>query len=307
MLAISVVVFVVGTVAGVMLIRSALRQRRGTTLYCRGCDYDLTGIDRVRCPECGLDIGVESNIVRGHRAIRRSHLLVGIAILGGTAGVLALIGNIALTGVDWYRYLPTPTVLSALESRDDGTAVHAWSEINRRLAAGRLSADYVRALIEQLLSEQAGPTKRVVSREMVNGLGNPRIQGAMTDEQLERFFSNVIRKLTLSVDRPGEAGTPHRIGFHYSVCTPSVGCRVVLRLASLHCGGEEVVRNQLITEAVGYGPGAVTMYQALPGSGRRCVKALVYIEVYEDMHTTSNDGKPQWVSPPQMLTTSTHD
>ena len=61
--------------ASALLLWSGLRgKRKGTTPYCRRCDYNLTALDRPICPECGADLRHRRAIVVGERHRRYGRL-----------------------------------------------------------------------------------------------------------------------------------------------------------------------------------------------------------------------------------------
>jgi hypothetical protein len=62
---------------GVLLAAIALRGRRvGDVPYCRTCDYNLTGLESPRCPECGSED--VKNVVRGEQ--RKRPVLLTVAL-----------------------------------------------------------------------------------------------------------------------------------------------------------------------------------------------------------------------------------
>src|SRR5262245_48694231 len=87
--------------------------RRGGAPHWSTCEYNLTGIQSNRCPECGAEL-TPKTIVRGRRQHRMAVLITGMMLL--------VIGTIApipaahrwLNRVDWYPYKPTSWLTSEL-------------------------------------------------------------------------------------------------------------------------------------------------------------------------------------------------
>jgi hypothetical protein len=137
---------------GVLLIRRGrFPRRRGTTPHCRGCDYDLTGIDATRCPECGREL-TEKSIVRGERH-RRPRLTVAGAILL-LLGLGLCTVNVVARSPDVYRYKPTRWVIDDLRTP---IAPRAWTELQRRMAESPLSDAQNARLADTILAVIAVP------------------------------------------------------------------------------------------------------------------------------------------------------
>ena len=137
-----------------------LPKRRGTTPFCRKCAYNLTGIGRERCPECGT-VRSGRGVVTGERRVRRVRFVLGILclLLGAAPPVLAGLG--VLQRVNWYRYKPTVFVLADIEPNDTSLAVRALLEMERRLTTGRLSRRQKRGLAGICLRERGKSLGRV--------------------------------------------------------------------------------------------------------------------------------------------------
>ncbi len=124
---------VVGMLAlAALLVRAGLRGRRiGSEPFCRKCEYQLTGIQSARCPECGTELN-ERAIVHGVR--KRSWGLVALAVVMPLAfpPTWTLIGK---ARSNWYAVLP----LRVLRELVDRGSLRAGSELHRRVSGGELT------------------------------------------------------------------------------------------------------------------------------------------------------------------------
>ncbi len=64
---------------GIYLIVSS-RARGGSSPRCGHCQYNLTGSESNRCPECGR-LFIEAGVVKQRRAVSRPRFWIGVAVL----------------------------------------------------------------------------------------------------------------------------------------------------------------------------------------------------------------------------------
>ena len=64
---------------GIYLIVSS-RARGGSSPRCGHCQYNLTGSESNRCPECGR-LFIEAGVVKQQRAVSRPRFWIGVAVL----------------------------------------------------------------------------------------------------------------------------------------------------------------------------------------------------------------------------------
>src|SRR5262245_36870884 len=91
-------------VAVALSVRGLVGRRVGDELRCKRCEYNLTGIESVHCPECGLSL-IAGMVRKGVRKRRRGSLAAGAVVLVA-AGVLT--GGVAAGWIDrtnLYQYL----------------------------------------------------------------------------------------------------------------------------------------------------------------------------------------------------------
>ena len=113
-------------VAAILLKIGYWPRRRGDTLFCRKCGYNLTGAPSDLCSECGTTITPDTSI-RG--VCQRRPVLI---ILGFLFVVLASIPAFwRLEQVDWYRFRPTAWLMSDFRSTAPNVPKRAWGELMR--------------------------------------------------------------------------------------------------------------------------------------------------------------------------------
>lgn len=122
--------------------------------HCRGCGFDLHGIERVsgtRCPECGRLISTSGSSVRiGRRKKSPAVVVLGLLLtLIGTGGVsYPLWSQIpAWKNINWYEHLPESMVIKmTIQGNKDARTV-----INDRLIPGEVSEDGLASLTDHAL------------------------------------------------------------------------------------------------------------------------------------------------------------
>lgn len=182
---------------GVLLVRRGWwPRRRGDQPHCRACDYLLVNNESGRCPECGADIRKPSNIVRGARRRRGGVAAVGMAFCA--VALLCVVGGSsdAVGRIDWYQYRPAGWVVEDALSPNAAKADRAWAELDRRRGAGRLSDAIGQRLIRAALTEQAKPrpSRGPHHQRMVDSLANAFLDGKLTAEQADEFFTLATRR-----------------------------------------------------------------------------------------------------------------
>lgn len=64
---------------GIYLIQSS-RGRAGPEPLCGNCDYNLTGLESNRCPECGL-LFIEGEFIKGSRTSSHTRFWIGLVLV----------------------------------------------------------------------------------------------------------------------------------------------------------------------------------------------------------------------------------
>jgi predicted RNA-binding Zn-ribbon protein involved in translation (DUF1610 family) len=123
--------------------------------HCRGCGFDLIGIELsspINCPECGRLVSASKASVRhGLRKRRKKPIVCGVLLLMlGTVGVSWLkISKIpAIQQINWYEHLPETMLISMAGNGSD----KALEVLHERLVPGELSDDGLGRLAEQGLA-----------------------------------------------------------------------------------------------------------------------------------------------------------
>ncbi len=181
-----------------LLQRGYLPRRAGQTPHCPACNYILTGIQADRCPECGRALWL-GNIVHGERRRKPGLAVAGIALIVLALALLTAPFIGALQQIDWYHYRPTSWVIGDLDAGSSAERDKAWTELQRRLADGSVSAAQQNRLVERALREQqagGGPTGYMSA--MIDFLGKRYLDHKMSPAQSDAFFANAM-KLQLDV------------------------------------------------------------------------------------------------------------
>jgi hypothetical protein len=185
---------------GLLVIRRGrFPRRRGTTPHCRGCDYDLTGIDAARCPECGREL-TQDSVVRGERHRRPRLTIVGIFLLLLGLGLCTL--HVVARSPDVYQYKPTRWVIDDLRTP---IANRAWDELQRCIAQSPLSDSQNARLADTLIAIYSVPGASP-PLPYLDYLENrfDKLSTTQQDQFVQQLIARVVRpKYTF----PADAGT----------------------------------------------------------------------------------------------------
>ena len=180
-------VAVLGLVA---LVRTIRGRRVGDAPHCKHCGYNLTGLDLVRCPECGSDLqtaqdGTSAVIIGDRqRSPNRITLAATLLLLGATGIVL----NVGPLKIKWLKYAPTVWVTSLAESGQKASL----DELIRRYDDKLLSSAQIGAAIDAGLRVQGEPTKPPLLEEWLEFLGNSLATREMSSAQVSMFLKNSV-------------------------------------------------------------------------------------------------------------------
>ncbi len=154
------IIVVVAGLAGLSLLAMGMWPgRRGDTLHCRSCNYNLTGITSQQCPECGGGLRSDT-IVRGERHRKIPHALGGSVLL-----LLSLVGMVALAmRIDYIPFLPTRMLLRNVQAVGTAAAVKSWDELLRRNSEGSLAAE-ARSLLVDISLQRMNTAPQIWSGE----------------------------------------------------------------------------------------------------------------------------------------------
>jgi hypothetical protein len=177
-----------------LLRRGAWFHRTGDTPYCRACGYNLTGLAGSRCPECGADTSAKSAVVIGERHRRPHKVVAGVAclILGLYLSRQSI--NDPMTRVAWNACKPLWWLVRESDAGPTNAKNAAWSEINRRLEEGALSARQIDDLVEHALALQTGrPYATASERGYFDLLGERANRRALSPAQERRYVDGALR------------------------------------------------------------------------------------------------------------------
>ncbi len=149
--------------AACLMLEIALRGSRvDRHPVCRKCGFDLWGLEgigaggaAVACPECGTDVSALRSVRFGNRKRRRGSVAVALVMVAMTAGLAGMVYLGLAMQFNWAMVLPTPALLSEMESasitRRDGAIV----ELLRRMDKQKLSGEQASVLAERVIEIQA--------------------------------------------------------------------------------------------------------------------------------------------------------
>ncbi|MFN0135957.1 MAG: hypothetical protein ACKVS9_07535 [Phycisphaerae bacterium] len=171
----------------VLIVVALLRRRRGTAMHCRKCDYDLTGCESQRCPECGTGLNARTMIRGARRRGRRRIGAVGLLLIcASTSPWIAA----KLSRAQWLTIAPLSIVVERTQSADIRVFPWAQQELRRRIQSNSLSASDRMWLIERLLAihergQFAALDATMFRREVLDDL---RESGLLAEPQLKRLL-----------------------------------------------------------------------------------------------------------------------
>lgn len=139
-------IILIFVVAGIMLLKVGFwPPRRGDTPYCKQCQYNLTGLQSQRCPECG-SILTSTSIVHGEAKRRLALTIAGVLLIS----ISLLMTCRPLRHVRWRYVLPASWLMSDLQSGNRYSIYYATQELGLRIKAGTLSTAEEEKLIRIL-------------------------------------------------------------------------------------------------------------------------------------------------------------
>lgn len=124
---------------------------------CRHCGFDLTGRPGAAklCSECGSDLSTTGAIRIGHRERRSRLLWAGGSLCAIAAVVLGAWVWAVLSGINLNPYKPLWILRSDAQSASGAVSDAALTEVNARLAGGKLSDAQITRFADLSLDVQA--------------------------------------------------------------------------------------------------------------------------------------------------------
>ena len=189
MLALAIVAAVLGLIVLVMGLRG---RRVDAHPVCRKCRFDLEGLARGECPECGADVRADGAVRVGNRRKRRGAIVLGVVLLAlglGGSGVLAW-GS--ATKFNWNTIKPVWMLTRELKSRDVATVDAAATELLARAEKEKLRASEWAPVVATALDVQ-GNTSGPWAKSVGNLLLQARRAGALDEAGLSRYIRQGVQ------------------------------------------------------------------------------------------------------------------
>lgn len=183
------IVLVLATVCVVGLVLTVLGFRGriiSTSLHCRACQFDLTGV-QGRCPECGAELDHHGAMMVGMRRHRPRFLAVGISLMVSVLAVIAVYGVGRVRGFNWNTVKPASLLTRELKSHSNATSDAAMKELESRLSADELATGRAVTIMELALERQADADDKRWFTSWGNYLETCRVKGLMSAEQLKSY------------------------------------------------------------------------------------------------------------------------
>lgn len=262
---------------GTILLRKGFRPRRkGTTPHCARCEYNLTGLTSEKCPECGATLGI-GDVVYGEPHQKAGRVVGGIVCLLIALGLLLPV----VRTVNWYQFRPTAWLITDLSSTNAADARRAWSELDRRYLAGKLSAGQNSQLIDLGLQEQTKATLGPIGSNLIDHLGRACLAGEMSPAQQQKLVAQALR-VTLEARPTTIQGRRAPVRMRHIDRAPSAPFWVAYKVDTFLIDGEKLPnRGGMSGSASGCGgAGAFTTALDISGVGRHKLKGSAHVELW---------------------------
>ncbi|UCD28965.1 MAG: hypothetical protein JSV03_00325 [Planctomycetota bacterium] len=192
MLSILILIVIGFVIVGWIVIKSGFDGvRKGSAPHCPKCDYNLTGLPALRCPECGLELS-ERTVVFGERKRKNLHVILGCLSFFIAAFCLYLTYleiEFKLQN-EWYQYRPTFMLLNDLKV--NRLSDRPVEELLRRFKENRLTdkqiSAIVRATLPVIVSMRQAKRYQLAFRDLLATLLHA---GFLTPPQTETYFRNI--------------------------------------------------------------------------------------------------------------------
>lgn len=150
---------------GLVLLLLRRSRRVGDAPHCRRCDYDLSGGQADRCPECGSSLLPARAVARGQRATRQSFVVIGsLAVALGAVWLARSVQPLASRNF-WLHLTPTSWLVERIRGAEPRRWTDAWQELDARRARRELSPADIDALASAVTENIASST---MSREQAH-------------------------------------------------------------------------------------------------------------------------------------------
>lgn len=174
--------------AAALLTRGLIGHRVGEEPRCRKCNYNLTGVESKKCPECGRAWTIES-APKGlrHRSKRLIALGAPLLLIGAALAVGTTTGYIQKA--NWFTHLPTSCVIPAAANG----STDAVSVLADRFANNRLSPTQLEQVIEAALVVQGDPKSRETTDLWMDLLVQMEARAQLSADQRDRYYRQMVQ------------------------------------------------------------------------------------------------------------------
>ena len=182
----------VATLVGALVAWLGWRGRRvGDHPICRRCGFDLFGLPQgvTNCSECGADLSAPSAVRVGHRRKRGRVLAAGVLLVLLAGSLTALLGIARWGDVEINAYKPVWLLAREAGSDDATLRDAAMTELSTRMRSGKLNAQNVTLLLDNVLAWQAD-AKRTWVPAWGNFFQSARGAGLVSDEKWQQYAMN---------------------------------------------------------------------------------------------------------------------
>ena len=172
----------------------AMRGRRiGEAPHCRACNFELTGLDHDRCPECGRDVSTARAAVRGYPPPPPLPQPQGLVLLVVGAGIGAF--SLSAGNASWNAYKPTAILIYESRLLHGTTRDAAGAELLKRHLAAPLTNDQLARLVDPSLAVQADPLITWDLSPWWQLLNAAYTAGIVTPDQDQRYLRQALAPL----------------------------------------------------------------------------------------------------------------
>jgi len=139
------------------VLRGLWPKRQGQTPCCKACGCNLTGIERVRRPECGRELGAKA-VVLGERVRRPRRNAPGLTLLL-LAATPAAFAVRSFRKFNWYAHMPASSRIFPTERADDELSGKPWAELEARVQTRGMTRKDVSSFVDMCLRQLADHEK----------------------------------------------------------------------------------------------------------------------------------------------------
>jgi hypothetical protein len=175
----------------VLMLRGFRGRRVGDHPFCRRCDYDLYGIERTSCPECGADLHLARARIIGVRLRSSRSIILGSAFVGFGLLALGLSGYWYFSALDWQPI--KPVWLLTRESKRADTHAAALAELQRRLDSSELSEAQADAVAEVAIAAHADQSQPW-DPAWGDFIQTARLNGKLSDERWSTYALQAVEQ-----------------------------------------------------------------------------------------------------------------